>query len=503
MAPVPGPTRNEHPTEHAGPAADDEGFAPGGLWARLGVRARVTLLFGLGALILSVTMGGLSYLTARHFLIDERQTASLHQAYLNAKLLRSTLRGTTPDIAFLLSAADSGTSGANSVLFFKGQWHVSSISVGENSIPATLRHLTMRGIPATQSFTLGGDPALAIGIPIPSVHAVYFEVFNLGDLRGTLRVLLLALVGAGVVTTILGAAVGRSASTRSLRPLAGVSRAAIAIADGQLDTRLPAAAGDPDLAGLSSSFNRMVDQLQERIEREERFTSDVSHELRSPLTTLSTTYGILEAHKSELTGSAQQALVLLGDDLRRFQRMVGDLLEMSRTDAGSADVSLEEVEAGELVRRSVTAAERTLPKDADLPLLEIDESIAKEHLAVDKRRFERVMTNLLENAQLYGGGATAVRAKAGPVRADGRATIWVSVEDRGAGVAPAERSRVFERFYRGQASGQRGTGQGSGLGLALVAEHVRLQGGAVWVDEAEGGGARFTVELPVSEEIPW
>lgn len=489
--------------EDGGPSPDGVGFSPGGLWARLGVRARVTLVFGLGALLLSITMGGLSYLTARHFLIDERQTASLHQAYLNAKLLRSTLHGTTPDIAFLLSAADSGTSGSNSVLYFRGQWHVSSISVGETSIPPALRHLSMRGVPATQSFVLGGDPALAVGVPIPAVHAVYFEVFNLGDLRGTLRVLLLALFGAGLVTTVLGAAVGRSASTRSLRPLTGVSRAAIAIAGGQLDTRLPPATGDPDLAGLSSSFNRMVDQLQERIEREERFTSDVSHELRSPLTTLSTTYGILESHKSELTGSAQQALTLLGDDLHRFQRMVGDLLEMSRTDSGSADVSLEEVEAGELVRRSVTAAERTAPGETELPHLVIDDAIAGTHLAVDKRRFERVMTNLLENAQLYGGGATAVRAMPGPTRADGQATIRVSVEDHGAGVAPAERSRVFERFYRGQASGQRGAGKGSGLGLALVAEHVRLLGGTVWVDEAEGGGARFTVELPVSEEIPW
>ena len=124
-------------------------------------------------------------------------------------------------------------------------------------------------------------------------------------------------------------------------------------------------------------------------------------------------------------------------------------------------------------------------------------------LAVDKRRFERVMANLLENAALYGGGATTVRAQPGPVRADGRATIWVSVEDHGAGLSPTERSRVFERFYRGQAAGQRGAGTGTGLGLALVAEHVRLNGGSVWAEEADGGGARFTVELPIEDEGSW
>ena len=107
------------------------------------------------------------------------------------------------------------------------------------------------------------------------------------------------------------------------------------------------------------------------------------------------------------------------------------------------------------------------------------------------------MANLLENAAFYGGGATRVRGQPGPDRTDGRPTVRVAVEDHGPGLARTERSRVFERFYRGQASGRRGTGTGTGLGLALVAEHVRLHGGTVWAEEADGGGARFVVELPV------
>ena len=173
-----------------------------------------------------------------------------------------------------------------------------------------------------------GSPRSSSGIPIPSVHAEYFEVFDVSELGHTLTVLALALSGAGLVTTVLGAALGRSASSRSLRPLTGVSRAAAAIAGGQLDTRLPAATGDSDLAALTRSFNLMVDQLQERIEREERFTSDVSHELRSPLTTMAASLGVLEAHARSSPARARQALGLLADDLRRFQRMVGDLLEI-------------------------------------------------------------------------------------------------------------------------------------------------------------------------------
>lgn len=476
------------------------------LWAALGLRARVTVLFGLGALVLSVMMGGLAYFTARHFLVSERQNASVHQAYLNAKLVRSTLPQaelSPTGIVKLLTATDSGNAGSSSVLDVNGKWYDRSISVGELDIPTSLRRLALSGTAATESFQLRGVSEIGVGVPIPSVHAVYFEVFDLSDVSNTLRLLALVLFGAGLVTTVLGIAVGRSASSRSLRPLTGVSRAATAIAGGQLDTRLPAATDDPDLAGLTSSFNLMVDQLQERIEREERFTSDVSHELRSPLTTLSTTLGILEAHRAELTEPAQRALELLADDLRRFQRMVGDLLEISRSDTGSADVSKEEVTAGELVERSVAASARILPHGVAPPTVEVEPDVARAWLAVDKRRFERVMANLLENAALYGGGATVVRAQPGPERTDGRTTIWVSVEDSGPGLDPTERARVFERFYRGQSSGQRGAGTGTGLGLALVAEHVRLNGGTVWAEEAPGGGARFTVELPVEDTDGW
>jgi len=476
--------------------------SPTPLWSRLGLRARVTFMFGLGALVLSVMMGGLSYFTTRHFLLDERRSASLHQVYVNASLVRSSLHSGDTHLDQLLASIDAGT-GAVSVLYV-GQTAFSSPLAAEADIPQSLRTLVQSGTPATQTFVLGG-PQLAVGVPIPSVHAYYFEVFDVSDLGHTLRVLALALIAAGAITTILGAAVGRSASSRSLRPLTSVSRAAVAIAGGQINTRLPAIVDDPDLAGLTASFNRMVDQLQERIEREARFTSDVSHELRSPLTTLSASLDVLETHADELSPRAQRALELLGADLRRFQRMVGELLEISRSDTGSADVSLDEVDAGELVRQSVAANTRALPNGVEPPEVWIDPALSGMWLTVDKRRFERVMANLLENAALYGAGATDVRAEIGPRLGDGAASLEVSVQDHGPGLAPAERERVFERFYRGDAAGRRGTGGGggTGLGLALVAEHVRLNGGKVWAEESPGGGARFVIQLPLHDDMPW
>jgi signal transduction histidine kinase len=442
----------------------------------------VTVTFGLGALVLSATMAGLTYLTARQFILNERQTASLRQAYVNASLIRSALRSPNPDVPQLLGSLDT-LPGSLSVLEHRGQWFATSISVGEDALPAALRVEVLGGAPAMQRFVLHGTPELVAGIPVPSVDASYFEVFSLAELSRTLRILALALSGAALFTTVAGAVIGRWASGRALRPLGEVSRAAETIAGGRLDTRL-LAGDDAELSALAGSFNRMADALQERIERETRFTSDVSHELRSPLTTVTSAVGVLEAHRDDLPSRSRQALDLLAAELRRFGRMVEDLLEISRVDTGSAELSLDEVEAAELVRQAALAAGA-----ADVPL-EVDESVAGRHLVVDKRRFERIVANLVANAEQYAGGVSRIALEPAP------GGVRLVVADRGPGVDAAERDRIFERFYRGQTSGRRGGSDGSGLGLSLVAEHVRLHGGRVWVEDGLGGENRFVVELP-------
>jgi signal transduction histidine kinase len=467
---------------------------------RLGIGARITAVFGLGALLLSILMGGLSYFTTRHFLLAERESAAKNQAFANAALVRSSLdTGDTKYVTLLASidAANTGTA-AHSVLYRDSKTYASSLSVGELSIPAALREAALRGTAATQTYRTTGEgtPEIVVGVPIPSVRAVYFEVFDLSDLAHTLSVLGLTLFGAGVVTTLLGVALGRFAATRSLRPLSDVTQAAGAIAGGHLDTRLDAEAVDPDLEGLTKSFNTMVDELQVRIEREARFNSDVSHELRSPLTTLAASLEVLEADRDQLPPRSQRALTLLGDDLRRFQRMVADLLEMSRADAGSADVVLEEVDVAELVQRSVEAGARGRDgHGAPPPEVWVDPAVRHCRVGADKRRFERVMANLMENAAHYGGGVTYISVAPA---AGGR--VAVMVDDAGPGIDPGERTRIFERFYRGSASGRRGTGTGTGLGLALVDEHMRAMHGDVRVESSPAGGARFVVTLPVRDD---
>ena len=470
----------------------------------LGIGARITAVFGLGALILSILMGGLSYFTVRHFLLAGRESADQHQAFTNANLVRTSLETGTTGYVVLLSNIDAGTD-AHSVLFHRSKTYDSSLTVTAASIPHELRKVVLSGTAATQTYrTPQGTAEIVIGVPIPSVHAYYFDVFDLSDLDHTLRVLALALFVAGGITTMFGVALGRFASTRSLRPLAVVSRAAGAIAAGDLDTRLDVEAADPDLEGFTLSFNAMVDQLQERIEREARFNSDVSHELRSPLTTLAAAMEVLEADRDELPRS-QRALQLLSDDLRRFQRMVGDLLEMSRAEAGSVDIFLEEVHVAELVRRSVETGFGHMVSargHGGPPEVEVDPAVRTWLVGVDKRRFERVMVNLMENADHYGGGVTGiqVRPAAGTNNSNGNRhgdQVEVIVDDEGPGIDPLERTKVFERFYRGSASGRRGTGTGTGLGLALVAEHMHVMRGDVRVESSPAGGARFVLTLPV------
>ena len=215
---------------------------------------------------------------------------------------------------------------------------------------------------------------------------------------------------------------------------------------------------------------------------------------------------VLEADREELPPRSQRALQLLSDDLRRFQRMVGDLLEMSRAEAGSVDIFLEEVRVAELVQRSVETGFGHMvargPGQGGPPDVDIAPLVRSWLVGVDKRRFERVMVNLMENANHYGGGVTGIAVRPAVV-ADGNGgttdTRWVEVivDDEGPGIDPLERAKVFERFYRGSASGRRGTGTGTGLGLALVAEHMHVMRGEVRVESSPAGGARFVLSLPV------
>ena len=323
---------------------------------------------------------------------------------------------------------------------------------------------------------------MAVGLPLPD-GAAYFEVFPFRELDRTLRALRLSLLAGAAATIAGGTALAVWASRRLLNPIAEVGETATAIAAGHLDARLDTGR-DRELAALAASFNRMVDTLQERMERDARFASNVSHELRSPLTGLKSAAQLMQTRRDLLDVRSARNLDLLTGQVGRFERLVQDLLEISRFDAGIVQASLEDVYLGELVLRAVEALDPTLP-------LEVDTDAVDLVVRADKRRLEQVIANLVANARSHGGGVRRIRVEAGP------AVARLAVEDHGPGVPESEKSRIFERFYRGQQAPRSQEG-GVGLGLSLVAEHVRLQDGEVRVEDAPGGGARFVVEFPVA-----
>ena len=455
---------------------------------RFGLRARITTLFVVGALLLSATLAGITYAVTRNELVSQREESALRQAYANARVVREALRVTNPDVVKILTSLQT-QSGSLSLLRFENKWKASNpIQAGRDDLPTELRRRVVRGTPSRQIIDFRDDPTFAVGIPVPAIQATYFELFPLGELDNTLRILGLSLLGAAAVTVLAAAAVGRWASRRVLRPLSDVAGASVAIASGRLETRIDAG-GDPDLMLLVESFNDMATALEERIERDARFASDVSHELRSPLTTLSTSLEVLRGRRDEMAERSQVALDLLAADVERFQQMVEDLLEISRFDAGVARLDVDDVRLGELVLHAVTAG-----PGEDFPI-ELDADASDQLVRADKRRLERVIANLVDNARTHGGGVARVAVE----RSDG--SMRVIVEDSGPGVAPEDREQIFERFARASAAGRRADSSGSGLGLALVAEHVHLHGGRVWVEDRNGpgSGARFVVELPLGE----
>ena len=182
------------------------------------------------------------------------------------------------------------------------------------------------------------------------------------------------------------------------------------------------------------------------------------------------------------------AVDVLGDQVEHLRRLTLELLEISRIDAGVAELELTEVDVPVLVARVM--AEAGMPANRLRSRL----GTLRRH-PMDPLRIERVLANLLENAERYGGGATAVE-----LERDGT-TLVVHVDDAGPGVEPDERVAIFGRFHRGGSAQPEDKPKGTGLGLALVEEHVRLHGGTVTVTDSPWGGARFTVRLP-GEQAP-
>ena len=442
-----------------------------------GLRASVTTSFAAGALLLSAFLAAGTYFVVRHYLIDQRERTAVRQAFADASYVRDGLLTSGARVSDVLGDA-SPPADSTIVVHRRGLWFSSSLQPHVDDVPATARDTVENGAAMTVWTRTSQGPAIVVGVPLRAIDAEFYEIAEPAELTGTLDTLRIVLTALALATAIGGALLGRAAARRVVAPLDEVASAAARISAGELSTRLPST-DDPDLATIVGSFNAMVEALDDRIRRDARFAADISHELRSPLTTLVTSMSVLQRRRADLPERSQQALDLVAVELERFRRSLEDLLELGRLDAGVALQSLTDVDLRDLVQHVLADGHRrTRPTVPDEPLV----------VRVDKEQVSRALVNLFDNADLHAGGLVAVSLE----RAGDSALVLV--DDAGPGVPEAERERIFERFAR---AGSRGSRRGTGLGLSLVAETMHALGGNVGCADRPGGGARFVVRLPL------
>jgi two-component system sensor histidine kinase MtrB len=367
-------------------------------------------------------------------------------------------------------------------------------------VPDTLRDFVRQGQVSVQYTTVAGAAgsykALIIGTPVGSdIQGLeLYLVMPLDNEESTMALMRGLLLAGAVVLLVLLVVIAWVFSQQLTVPVRTASRIAERFAAGHMRERM-AVDGQDEVARLAISFNEMAENLSYQIRQleefgslQQQFTSDVSHELRTPLTTVRMAADLIHANSEDLDPVTRRASELMNAELDRFEMLLGDLLEISRHDAGVANLSREVIDVRGVVK-STMGQLRALAEEVgceiqlDLP----DEPVMEE---VDSRRVERILRNLLANAIDH--------SESRPVRVTmrrGAESLAVTVVDHGMGLKPGEADLVFNRFWRSDPSRERKTG-GTGLGLAIAKEDAQLHGGRLEATGEPGVGACFRLTLP-------
>ncbi|MDD2818582.1 MAG: HAMP domain-containing sensor histidine kinase [Candidatus Nanopelagicales bacterium] len=438
---------------------------------KIGLRTRVAIAIATLSFVLASVVAGSTYAFARWYLLEQRQSVALTRAVLDARAVDAALISEVAVDQVLAQVPSVGTS--QPMLNIGNSWYTSSITISPDELPDEL--LVVAGQQgAQQRLEISGDPYYVAAVPVSG--GIFVEVFPLKELDQTFTYGGWALSILTIIVTGLGAIVGVSAAKRVLVPLQNLGHIAQRITDGELSARIPLE-NDPDLDPLARSFNKMADAVQLRIARERRFAANVSHELRSPLTSILGTTELLDSNKSELSEQDKNLTRILRQQVQRLSRMLVDLLEISKMASDDA-VQWENANLQTLCRDIVVSrgmAEQVVVGDAPA-------------FSTDLRRFERIVGNLVENAVLHGGGLDRILIVSEP------AYVRIFVENMAGGIPEESRERIFEPFVRGHGEGTRSSG--AGLGLAIAHEQSAVLGGQLEISETDDGRGRFILTLP-------
>ncbi|MGZ9931269.1 MtrAB system histidine kinase MtrB [Streptomyces sp. NC-S4] len=381
------------------------------------------------------------------------------------------------------------------------------------SVPLPLRRAVNHATGAFKTFSeiryTSGDgakepePALVIGKRLSDINGDPYDLYYLFPLtqeEESLNLIKVTIVTAGLFVVVLLCGIAWLVVRSVVTPVRMAAGIAERLSAGRLQERMKVT-GEDDIARLGEAFNKMAQNLQNKIQQLEelsrmqrRFVSDVSHELRTPLTTVRMAADVIHDARVDFDPITARSAELLAGQLDRFESLLADLLEISRFDAGAAALEAEPIDLRDVVRRVIDGAEPLAEhKGTRIRVLGDTQPVIAE---ADARRVERVLRNLVVNAVEHGEGRDVV------VRlASAGGAVAVAVRDYGVGLKPGEATRVFNRFWRADPARARTTG-GTGLGLSIAVEDARLHGGWLQAWGEPGGGSQFRLTLPRTADEP-
>ena len=418
---------------------------------------------------------------AESYLTNQRIAIATSQISAASRIAAQSIYDGNSPLDSLLTASNTFPN-AQTAIRQNDEWFVSKAGFDVDEIPDEIIDLITEGSPARSRIMFGESPAIAIGIPITINSAVEYQfigVVTTLELQRTLSLLQNVLLAGVLFSSIGGAFVGFWLSRRVSEPLHDVSEAAQRIAFGDLTIQI-ATPSEPDLKNIADTFNFMTKSLQSRIAREARFGAVVSHELKSPLTAIRGATDLLDGMRNELPQKATLSLDILNERVRYFERILNDLIEISRYESGTVKANLEELAVQPLLNA-------LLDRDQRVHIELIDSTSTKHSIAlVDTKRFQQVFENLVSNADAYAHGLSAIRIE------ESEQQIIIHFDDSGIGISNEIEIAIFDPFFRAP---QHSAHPGSGLGLTISKEHANIMGGDLIVSKSPNGGARFSLQL--------
>ncbi|UYB44789.1 HAMP domain-containing histidine kinase [Streptomyces sp. Je 1-4] len=528
-----------------------------GLLRWTSLRLRLVVVFALVALTAAVSASGIAYWLNRNTVLERTQNAVLNDF---RKSLEDSTRSLPlrPRCAELQDAARQMAAGPQdyAVLLIgvdrEGKACAATTNknlLTLNSVPVSLRTAVDEVRPVDESNRyphhlywqrkeVGDAPYLVAGAKVIGGGPTGYMMKSLATERQDLNSLAWSLGIATALALVGSALLAQAAATTVLRPVQRLGHAARQLGEGRLDTRLRVT-GTDELADLSRTFNRTAERLEQRVEElsgreaaSRRFVADMSHELRTPLTAITAVSEVLEEEADSLDPMIAPAVQLVVGETRRLNDLVENLMEVTRFDAGTARLVLDDVDVADQVTACIDARAWL-----DAVELDADRGIVAR---LDPRRLDVILANLIGNALKHGGspvrvsvhtedaagdgaggltGSTAVAGvpaaadasggpeagteDEGPRRSEpeagaerpGGGTLVIRVRDHGPGIPEEVLPHVFDRFYKASASRPRS--EGSGLGLSIALENAHIHGGEITAANLPEGGAVFTLRLPM------